>query len=241
MVLQYACFSSGTVSSKLRFFPFFSLSCLLFFFFKALCLFCRSGDSTARIWNLSENSTSGSMQLVLRHCIREGGQDVPSNKDVTSLDWNVSRNCKSSKHPGKFSGLQLQIVEALMDIREGEGSVLNFHTELWVLDVHFYFFCYSTISAYGVLGLKTDACWNVNIFKSLGHYPENWVTSYASPARVWTFSRTPTAPSSAQQAAFKTQRTFKWFVIEHWSLLFQEKESQRPSGHAQTAECMHLN
>ncbi|KAK0153494.1 F-box-like/WD repeat-containing protein TBL1X [Merluccius polli] len=26
--------------------------------------------------------------LVLRHCIREGGQDVPSNKDVTSLDWN---------------------------------------------------------------------------------------------------------------------------------------------------------
>lgn len=49
-----------------------------------------SGDSTARIWNLSENSTGGSTQLVLRHCIREGGQDVPSNKDVTSLDWNVS-------------------------------------------------------------------------------------------------------------------------------------------------------
>ncbi|CAO2613603.1 F-box-like/WD repeat-containing protein TBL1XR1 [Lemmus lemmus] len=47
-----------------------------------------SGDSTARIWNLSENSTSGPTQLVLRHCIREGGQDVPSNKDVTSLDWN---------------------------------------------------------------------------------------------------------------------------------------------------------
>ncbi|KAG9343587.1 hypothetical protein JZ751_013757 [Albula glossodonta] len=40
-----------------------------------------SGDSTARIWNLSENSTSSSTQLVLRHCIREGGQDVPSNKD----------------------------------------------------------------------------------------------------------------------------------------------------------------
>ncbi|RXN12447.1 F-box-like WD repeat-containing TBL1X [Labeo rohita] len=47
-----------------------------------------SGDSTARIWNLNENSNSGSTQLVLRHCIREGGQDVPSNKDVTSLDWN---------------------------------------------------------------------------------------------------------------------------------------------------------
>ena len=50
----------------------------------------RSGDSTARIWNLSENSSGCSTQLVLRHCIREGGQDVPSNKDVTSLDWNVS-------------------------------------------------------------------------------------------------------------------------------------------------------
>lgn len=49
-----------------------------------------SGDSTARIWNLSENSSSSCTQLVLRHCIREGGQDVPSNKDVTSLDWNVS-------------------------------------------------------------------------------------------------------------------------------------------------------
>uniref|UniRef100_A0A673MKU8 Transducin beta like 1 X-linked n=1 Tax=Sinocyclocheilus rhinocerous TaxID=307959 RepID=A0A673MKU8_9TELE len=47
-----------------------------------------SGDSTARIWNLIENSSGGSTQLVLRHCIREGGQDVPSNKDVTSLDWN---------------------------------------------------------------------------------------------------------------------------------------------------------
>ncbi|KAG2456619.1 TBL1X protein, partial [Polypterus senegalus] len=51
-----------------------------------------SGDSTARIWNLNENGNSGSTQLVLRHCIREGGQDVPSNKDVTSLDWNNEVN-----------------------------------------------------------------------------------------------------------------------------------------------------
>uniref|UniRef100_A0A2K5YNH0 F-box-like/WD repeat-containing protein TBL1XR1 n=1 Tax=Mandrillus leucophaeus TaxID=9568 RepID=A0A2K5YNH0_MANLE len=47
-----------------------------------------SEDSTARIGNLSENSTSGSTQLVFRHCIGERGQDVPNNKDVTSLDWN---------------------------------------------------------------------------------------------------------------------------------------------------------
>ncbi|KAG1670241.1 F-box-like/WD repeat-containing protein TBL1XR1-A [Nymphon striatum] len=50
-----------------------------------------SGDSTARIWNMSDNNPSisnGANQLVLRHCIPKGGTDVPSNKDVTSLDWN---------------------------------------------------------------------------------------------------------------------------------------------------------
>lgn len=47
-----------------------------------------SGDSTARIWDMSDNTTSPN-QLVLRHCIQKGGAEVPSNKDVTSLDWNV--------------------------------------------------------------------------------------------------------------------------------------------------------
>lgn len=76
--------------------PLFFFFFFFFFCHHLLCsgslswCICRSGDSTARIWNLSENSTSSSTQLVLRHCIREGGQDVPSNKDVTSLDWNVS-------------------------------------------------------------------------------------------------------------------------------------------------------
>jgi transducin (beta)-like 1 len=46
-----------------------------------------SGDSTARIWNLTEPNQLKS-QLVLRHCIQKGGAEVPSNKDVTSLDWN---------------------------------------------------------------------------------------------------------------------------------------------------------
>ncbi|XP_037088650.1 F-box-like/WD repeat-containing protein TBL1XR1-B [Pollicipes pollicipes] len=46
-----------------------------------------SGDSTARIWNMSDNASSNH-QLVLRHCIQKGGTEVPSNKDVTSLDWN---------------------------------------------------------------------------------------------------------------------------------------------------------
>ncbi|KAL5279844.1 TBL1XR1 family protein [Megaselia abdita] len=65
-----------------------------------------SGDSTARIWDMTDNAVAaaanstangGSMigpnttagkQLVLRHCIQKGGAEVPSNKDVTSLDWN---------------------------------------------------------------------------------------------------------------------------------------------------------
>ncbi|XP_028897868.1 F-box-like/WD repeat-containing protein ebi isoform X2 [Zeugodacus cucurbitae] len=46
-----------------------------------------SGDSTARIWDMSD-ATSSPNQLVLRHCIQKGGAEVPSNKDVTSLDWN---------------------------------------------------------------------------------------------------------------------------------------------------------
>lgn len=46
-----------------------------------------SGDSTARIWDMSDSSTNAN-QLVLRHCIQKGGTEVPSNKDVTSLDWN---------------------------------------------------------------------------------------------------------------------------------------------------------
>jgi len=45
-----------------------------------------SGDSTARIWSMNPNH----QEIVLKHCIRKGEQDVPSNKDVTSLDWNSS-------------------------------------------------------------------------------------------------------------------------------------------------------
>lgn len=48
-----------------------------------------SGDSTARIWDMSDNTESPN-QVILRHCIRKGETEVPSNKDVTSLDWNVS-------------------------------------------------------------------------------------------------------------------------------------------------------
>ncbi|XP_063601259.1 F-box-like/WD repeat-containing protein TBL1XR1 [Penaeus indicus] len=59
-----------------------------------------SGDSTARIWNMNDNSTSPN-QLVLRHCIQKGGTEVPSNKDVTSLDWNCDGNLLAT---GSYDG-----------------------------------------------------------------------------------------------------------------------------------------
>ncbi|PAA81557.1 hypothetical protein BOX15_Mlig009109g2 [Macrostomum lignano] len=53
-----------------------------------------SGDSTARIWDATDPASAGEAkkQLVLKHCISKGGLDVPSNKDVTSLDWNCDGN-----------------------------------------------------------------------------------------------------------------------------------------------------
>ena len=45
-----------------------------------------SGDSTARIWNLTKGGEA--TVEVLKHCIKMEGKEVPSNKDVTSLDWN---------------------------------------------------------------------------------------------------------------------------------------------------------
>lgn len=41
---------------------------------------------------MSDNPATTPNQLVLRHCIQKGGAEVPSNKDVTSLDWNVSNS-----------------------------------------------------------------------------------------------------------------------------------------------------
>jgi len=58
-----------------------------------------SGDSTARIWNMTQ---SGEATVeVLKHCIKMEGKEVPSNKDVTSLDWNCSGNLLAT---GSYDG-----------------------------------------------------------------------------------------------------------------------------------------
>ncbi|EFX78701.1 hypothetical protein DAPPUDRAFT_245957 [Daphnia pulex] len=44
---------------------------------------------------MNDNSSSPT-QLVIRHCIQKGGTEVPSNTDVTSLDWYGRHNSSSS-------------------------------------------------------------------------------------------------------------------------------------------------
>ena len=59
-----------------------------------------SGDSTARIWNL--NQAGDASVEVLKHCIMSvEGKEVPSNKDVTSLDWNCDGNLLAT---GSYDG-----------------------------------------------------------------------------------------------------------------------------------------
>jgi len=58
-----------------------------------------SGDSTARIWNLTQGGEAACK--VLKHCIKMEGKEVPSNKDVTSLDWNCHGNLLAT---GSYDG-----------------------------------------------------------------------------------------------------------------------------------------
>lgn len=57
-----------------------------------------SGDSTARIWNMTQGEPTVE---VLKHCIKMEGREVPSNKDVTSLDWNCHGNLLAT---GSYDG-----------------------------------------------------------------------------------------------------------------------------------------
>lgn len=64
-----------------------------FLIYSDYCPLYRSGDSTARIWTLADgtsrsSSQSGSLNvLVLKH---PKGKINEKNKDITTLDWNVS-------------------------------------------------------------------------------------------------------------------------------------------------------
>lgn len=44
-----------------------------------------SGDATARLWQVPENKDDVSEPMVLNHL-----PNLNDNKDVTTLDWNVS-------------------------------------------------------------------------------------------------------------------------------------------------------
>jgi len=60
-----------------------------------------SGDSTARIWNMTQAANEEESVRVLKHCIQMEGREVPSNKDVTSLDWNCDGNLLAT---GSYDG-----------------------------------------------------------------------------------------------------------------------------------------
>ena len=65
----------------------------LFKYHIVVLLSSRSGDSTARIWTISNVTSRSSLQnghssvVVLKHV---KGKTNEKNKDVTTLDWNVS-------------------------------------------------------------------------------------------------------------------------------------------------------
>ena len=59
-------------------------------------------------------------EIVLKHCIHRDGQEVPSNKDVTSLDWNSSGSLLAT---GSYDGYAPLVVEIVKFFRTGKPPV----------------------------------------------------------------------------------------------------------------------
>lgn len=89
---------------------------------------------------MNDNSNSAN-QLVLRHCIQKGGAEVPSNKDVTSLDWNVST--QYSFEVGKYHMIKVE-GEAFLPLSYQppflKGSTLKKKKKDWLLKEQVLFF-----------------------------------------------------------------------------------------------------
>ena len=68
------------------------------FFGSLLMMFCvpRSGDSTARLWPISESGIGA--PIVLQHHFKELENHKNMPRDVTSLEWNVRDLCFSIDH-----------------------------------------------------------------------------------------------------------------------------------------------
>lgn len=59
-------------------------------------MYCRSGDSTARLWSLSSGPNFGK-SMVLQHEVK-----ADKAKDVTTLDWNPDGSLLAT---GSYDGL----------------------------------------------------------------------------------------------------------------------------------------
>lgn len=51
-------------------------------------LFYRSGDGTARLWDITDREFHDP-PLILSHYEKKTGSEVSRNKDVTAIDWKV--------------------------------------------------------------------------------------------------------------------------------------------------------
>ena len=90
----------------------------------------RSGDATARIWTIGEGRCKSGSQngpsnvLVLKHV--RGSRTNERNKDVTTLDWNVSLIAYSDLNPRWV----------LIDISILPSSFLIFHIHFCLFQTH---------------------------------------------------------------------------------------------------------
>ena len=96
ILLAYFCKHNITYSDKLRFRRLYSQNLEL------------ESDWRGHSWGLFKTtlrqtrcSPSCSCLKVLKHCIKMEGKEVPSNKDVTSLDWNCHGNLLAT---GSYDG-----------------------------------------------------------------------------------------------------------------------------------------
>ena len=83
-----------------------------------------SGDSTARIWNVSNAQTAKTQSLVLHHRLesREDNEKM-TNRDVTSLDWNVHGNLLATGSYDGFARIWKSNSELLSTLGMHKGPI----------------------------------------------------------------------------------------------------------------------
>lgn len=83
-----------------------------------------SGDSTARIWNLMSSQTGKPHSYVLHHRLETREEnEKPTNRDVTSLDWNVHGNLLATGSYDGFARIWKSNSELLSTLGMHKGPI----------------------------------------------------------------------------------------------------------------------